>query len=446
MAINLLDMFKETVGDQLVNQASGFLGESKENTGSALAAILPAVLGGLVNKGSNQGGASAIFDFLKTQNVDGSMLVNLGGLFGGGDATDDLVKQGSGMLDFIFGKNSGVLSTLHDFVTNRSGIGRSSSTSLLNMVTPLLMGVVGKHLKNKELDVMALGKLLVGQEEHLKTAAPAGLLDKLGFASLTTRATDHAKEETAEVKATEVKATGSSLMSRLGPWLVLVSLALGLLYFMRSCGGREDAVEVTEKTSGMMDAAGDKMKDAVEAAEEQVKEVGERVVDEAVTVTDKASETTQQVVDGIASIKLPSGKEINAEAGSFIDNVYNYVSGGVGDSTTRFTFDNLTFQTGSANIAPSSEPQLQRAADILNAYPNANIRIEGHTDNTGEVTANKVLSEQRALAVKRALNGLGVSNDRMATLGYGQDKPVAGNDTEAGKRENRRIDMYVTKR
>jgi outer membrane protein OmpA-like peptidoglycan-associated protein len=441
MAINLLDTFKETVGDQLVNQASGFLGESTENTGSALGAILPAILGGLVNKGSSQGGVSAIFDFLKNKNIDGAILDNLDGLFGGGDATDELVNQGSGVLDFIFGKNSSELGAMLDFVTGRSGIGRSSSSSLLNMVAPLLMGVVGKYVKSKSLDAIGFGQLLGDQKEHLQAAAPAGLFDKLGFDSLASQATDQAKEVTAEVKA-----TGSSVMSRLGPWLVLGSLALGLLYVMRSCGGREPLVDVTDKTTEVIDATTDKMKDVVDVAGEKIVKAEKAVTEVAETVVIPAEEAMRTVVDGIASINLPSGKEINAEAGSFIDNIYTYVKGGEGDETTRFTFDNLTFQTGSANIAPASEPQLQSVAEILNAYPGVHIRIEGHTDNTGDPATNKTLSEQRALAVKRALNGMGVSNDRLATLGYGQDQPVAANDTEAGKRENRRVDIYVTKR
>jgi outer membrane protein OmpA-like peptidoglycan-associated protein len=441
MAINLLDIFKETVGDQLVNQASGYLGESKENTRSALGAILPAILGGLVNKGNSQVGASAILDFLKNQNEDGALLDNLVGLFDGGGATDELVNKGSGVLDFIFGNKSAAIDTILDLVSNSSGIGKSSASSLINMVAPLLMGVVGKSIKDNGLDTIGLEKLLSDQKTYLQAEAPAGLFDKLGIAGLGTVISDRVEEVVAEVTA-----TGSTIMSRLGPWLVLFSLALGLLYFMRSCGGREPVVEMSDKPGEMMDTAGDKMKEAPDLTQEKVKEAEPKVAEVAEKVTEVASESMRKVVDGIASIKLPSGKEINAESGSFIDNVYTYVSGGEGSENTRFTFDNLTFQTGSANIAPASQPQLQNAAEILNAYPEAHIRIEGHTDNAGDAAANKALSEQRALAVKRALNSMGVSNDRMATMGYGQDSPVAGNDTEAGKRENRRVDIFVTKR
>ncbi len=433
MAINLLDMFNDAVGDQLVNQASGFLGESSSNTKSAIGAILPAVLGGLSNKARTESGAASILDFLKKDNVDGSILDNLGGLFGGGQATDGLMKTGGGMLDFIFGRNSSLLGTIMDVVTGNSGISRGSSNSLLKMVAPLLMGVVGRYVKNKALDAIGLGKLLGGQRSYLQKAAPQGLFNKLGFADLG----DDIKEAASDT-VDAVSDAGKATTNRLWPWLGLILAALVLFMLMRTCSGRD--------VDNAVDRTGEAIGNAADAAGEMAKDAGNAVADATKDAVEAAGDAMRKVVDGIASIQLPSGKEIKAEAGSFVDKVYTFLSGGAGDANTRFTFDNLTFQTGSANIAPSSMDQLETVAEIMSAYPGTRIRIEGHTDNTGDAAANKTLSEQRALAVKQALNGLGVSNDRIETVGYGQERPVASNDTEAGKRENRRVDLYFTQR
>jgi K(+)-stimulated pyrophosphate-energized sodium pump len=82
----------------------------------------------------------------------------------------------------------------------------------------------------------------------------------------------------------------------------------------------------------------------------------------------------------------------------------------------------------------------------LKAYPNAQVQLSGYTDNTGDATANQTLSQQRADAVKASLVNSGVGGDRITTAGYGQDKPIASNDTEEGKAQNRRLEMTVTQK
>lgn len=70
----------------------------------------------------------------------------------------------------------------------------------------------------------------------------------------------------------------------------------------------------------------------------------------------------------------------------------------------------------------------------------------GHTDNTGDATSNVTLSQNRANAVRDMLVNGEVSADRMTTAGYGQDRPIAFNDTEEGKARNRRTELVVLKR
>jgi len=85
-------------------------------------------------------------------------------------------------------------------------------------------------------------------------------------------------------------------------------------------------------------------------------------------------------------------------------------------------------------------------AQILNAYPNAQVQLSGHTDNTGAPDANRTLSLDRANAVKQMLVNRGVGADRIATNGLGQDRPIASNDTEQGRAQNRRLELTVTQK
>jgi outer membrane protein OmpA-like peptidoglycan-associated protein len=82
---------------------------------------------------------------------------------------------------------------------------------------------------------------------------------------------------------------------------------------------------------------------------------------------------------------------------------------------------------------------------MLKAYPNVAVNVAGHTDNTGDPTANKRLSAERAAAVKQTLVTMGVAGARITDEGLGPDKPIASNDTEEGRAKNRRVELLVTK-
>ncbi len=116
------------------------------------------------------------------------------------------------------------------------------------------------------------------------------------------------------------------------------------------------------------------------------------------------------------------------------------------DKTTWFSFDRLLFETGKSTLKPSSQEQLVNIAEILKAYPGVEVKIGGYTDNTGDAAANQKLSDERAKSVMAELVKLGIDEERMAAEGYGQEHPVASNDTEEGRAQNRRIDIRVTKK
>lgn len=114
------------------------------------------------------------------------------------------------------------------------------------------------------------------------------------------------------------------------------------------------------------------------------------------------------------------------------------------DKTTWFNFDRLLFDTGSANLQPSSKEQLVNIAEILKAYPNVKIKMGGYTDNVGNPKSNLKLSTDRAFNVMNELVGLGIDKTRLGAEGYGQEFPIGDNNTEEGRQQNRRISVRVT--
>jgi OOP family OmpA-OmpF porin len=103
----------------------------------------------------------------------------------------------------------------------------------------------------------------------------------------------------------------------------------------------------------------------------------------------------------------------------------------------------IRFEPGRAAIDPDSAGLLDRLVETTLRCPNAKIEIAGHTDAAGEDAFNQALSEKRAQAVADYLVKAGLSADRLVAVGYGSSQPVATNDTDEGKAQNRRIDFLV---
>lgn len=104
----------------------------------------------------------------------------------------------------------------------------------------------------------------------------------------------------------------------------------------------------------------------------------------------------------------------------------------------------INFETNSDKILASSNSALDTLVKLLNDYPEAQVAIEGHTDNSGDPTANVELSQKRADAVRAYLISKGVDPARLTATGYGDTKPIADNKTKAGKAKNRRVDFKLT--
>ncbi len=146
--------------------------------------------------------------------------------------------------------------------------------------------------------------------------------------------------------------------------------------------------------------------------------------------------------------KLSSGFDLKGNNGGIEQLLIGFIEDKtkVVDKTTWFSFDQLSFQTGKAELdMDKSKAQLENINEILKAYPATKLKLGGYTDNVGKAEDNKKLSQQRAEAVMKALVTMGTKADRLEAEGYGQEFPVcAANDTEECKAKNRRIDVRVS--
>lgn len=101
----------------------------------------------------------------------------------------------------------------------------------------------------------------------------------------------------------------------------------------------------------------------------------------------------------------------------------------------------VNFATDKTDILADSLPQIDQVVQLLQDNPELRLAVNCHTDNTGEAVRNKRLSEGRAQAVVKAIVGKGIDATRLEAKGFGDTQPVAGNDTDAGKAQNRRVEL-----
>ena len=412
MSINLIDVVKQQLTNGVLDKVASLLGEDKQALSVGLDAALPAVLGGMANKATDINGAQTLLTSLTSGNHDGSIFSSLGSLLGGGSATQGLMSNGSSMVSSLFGNNMG---GIVNFLASHAGIKSSSATSLMSMAAPLLMGSVGKQLGSNT-SVATLMSLLGSQLPHIQAALPAGMSKVLGLSNINlespvTNAVNRVTTTaTNAVKAVEQEAAGFSLNSIL-PWLLLGLAALLGIYLYRTCNVPEvPKVDITTPVIPKMDTAM-----------------------HAPVVMKKM-------------LKIPGQPDMEVIQGSFLDKLYDEMTSPTLNPNKAIAFDNLNFATGKADIAETSQSQLNDLAKIMLAFPKSQINVCGHTDNVGSEAANLKLSKERASAVEKYLISKGIPDERITPIGYGSSKPVGDNATDAGRAANRRTEAFVVKK
>ena len=149
------------------------------------------------------------------------------------------------------------------------------------------------------------------------------------------------------------------------------------------------------------------------------------------------------VVGGTAGALI--GKKMDKQKKELEEQVKNAKIESVNDGQAiRVTFDSgILFATNSSTLTTTSQTSLRNFAANLKVNDQTDLLIIGHTDNTGSDRINDPLSLNRASSVRSFLAGQGVSSNRMRVEGKGSREPVADNSTAAGRKENRRVEVYI---
>ena len=176
MSFNLVDLVKDQFGGPALGQLGALLGEDNNKTEAALGAAVPGLLNGLTSSAKADGGAS-LFDAVNNQ--DDSLLDNIGGLLTGGNSSN-VMNQGSNLLGSLLG--NGAMGGLASAVSGLTGIGGKSSSGLMGLLMPIVLGIVKRKIFGGggfSQNAGGLLSLLDGQKDNVQAAMPNGFQAQL---------------------------------------------------------------------------------------------------------------------------------------------------------------------------------------------------------------------------------------------------------------------------
>jgi outer membrane protein OmpA-like peptidoglycan-associated protein len=147
------------------------------------------------------------------------------------------------------------------------------------------------------------------------------------------------------------------------------------------------------------------------------------------------------VVGGAAGAII--GHQMDQQAKELQQNIPGATIQRVGEGIAVTFASGILFPFNSTEILPDGRTNLQQLASSLEKYPNSDILIVGHTDSVGTDAYNNDLSQRRALAAQSYLQSLGVPASRLQATGRGESEPIQSNDTDAGRAQNRRVEIAI---
>ena len=411
---------------EVVRSARSMIGESEPSTYKALQVATPTVLSGMANMASSSEGANNLANMIR-EGGNAGLSENPMSLFRGGSATNYVASAGQRQLGKLFGGNT---SSVMELVAKSGGVSTSSASKLMSLITPLTLSVVGKRMATEASGSSGLTDLLSRQRDEISAAAPAGLSRILGFGprvvpspvktveSTTVRTVEseevldrpthieHFVERTpfAERSVPAVSPPRAGGGVRWLPFVLLILGALALLGYLLS-----------------------------RSREPRITNLGARGLPSAAHT--------------LARARLPEGVNLSVPPGSINYQLARFLGDKAATGLPKtFVFEDLNFVSGSTQLTRTSDKTVSDLAQVLRAYPNAQVQLSGHTDNTGNPQSNQALSLDRANTVKAMLVNDGIGANRISTQGFGQERPIASNTTEQGRSQNRRTELTVTQK
>ncbi len=413
MSFNPIESVKAVFPGEMLNKMAGILGESTTNVHQAMQGIIPSVMIGIILR-TEFGDA---FDTLNLSKEAAKIEIpfNQTSLAWWWSTN----YKGADYLESLFG---GKISDLTDAISGYAGISSKSAASLLNIVAPAAYSVLGRHIIESDMNVNGMRSFLNSEKKKTLNLLPAGIFLEgiVGF--------EHLSGLTEKFAGIEPKTAREKQKINWVIPVVLVAVVAGVIWFflIRQEPAELSSVPVVQQTVPAKDAT---------------------VPSKETTVPSKDTTAATPIPDGRYSVKLPAGKLLFVKKGSMEDQLATFFNDPNSKPSRRFifNFDQVKFNTGTADITKESMTQIENVAAILKSFPNARIKIAGFNEKGGDSVLNSTLSENRAEAVAKALKTAGVISGQITGAeGFGSDfAQYAPDDADSLRARDRRIAVSV---
>lgn len=416
---NLLDSLRSYITPDLISQASKVLGESENGISKAINSIFCSILGGIISKEQDKTSMNSIVDLVSASSANSSeILHSLEGIL-----PHDISDNSSNFLTVLFGNKLGGVT---DLIANQSCLKSYSVNSLFGLLSPLVLS----FLKKENFSISSLLNTLHSQKQELLASVPVGFSSLVGISN----SIDYNSATTTKNADTGYQ-SGQGFPKWIVPLILILGALLALYYFTKD-------IEEIDHPTGL------KTSQLIDSLEDNVSPDVNGMLDSLSSKADSIAFKASKALGEFIKFKLPNGVELNAPSKGVENQLVSWLNDKTKavDKTTWFNFDRLLFETGKSTLKSQSQDQLKNIAEIMKAYPTLEIKLGGYTDNIGKKESNLKLSDSRAKVVMQELVKLGIDNKRLSAVGYGDAHPVASNDTEEGRSQNRRIAIRITKK
>jgi OOP family OmpA-OmpF porin len=399
MPSSIVSPLLSTFDSRGISEIASRFGQSKEAVSKGLESSTASLLGALANKAGNSTWMSELFTLVSQAPSN----INVYDLMGAvtdpnrvSPAASSLLSSGQKLLSLAFGSQQ---SSIIDAIGRSSGLRPGIVTGLMSMAAPMMIGTLGRLVRNDRMSPAGLARLLASEGEGVRDLLPAGVSNLIDAAPVTvtpsTRPIALGRIPEDEVPPEPaIEPTPKSL----GLWWLIPALLLPVLIYW-GYRARHPVIQVVPQNRLVI-----------------------------------------RTVPRNVFVNIPPNG-VEARFLTFIRDPSKSVAG-----ASWFDFDRLLFNTNSATLRQGSQEQLGNIAAVLKAYPNVHIQIGGFSDNSGNSALNLKLSQDRANAVMGKLIALGISPDRLEAQGYGEQFPVADNSTAEGRARNRRASIRLTEK
>lgn len=440
---NLLSSIQQSITPEFIQKGSKFLGQNPDQMQSGLKAVIPTFLMGVIHRGSKPEGAQSLMNLIRSNHYDSGAPSNPADHLQNDESSERLLHKGSDAVSGVFGDQAP--SVIHQ-LSSSTGMGTSVLSKMMAMVAPMVMGVLGSKAKQQGYDASAFSGFLGEQKNAVSGFLPAGLsgLSGLFGASTSKRPEVLDRGEVGEERyAKPVEGDGSSeSMHRPSheprhrtSWIPLglaALLAIGGFWYINNQHRVNEVARSTTQT--VKDQAGQIASKTKEGAGD-LKSDAQKKLDPTASNSTDSNVSHEQAGKAQPEVKAPADS-----MKAFLD------TGPDSELPKRFSFGNLTFESGTAQLTPQAQPILDQIADALKTHPTARADLQGFADGSGNPDTNQALSMNRAKAVRQALINRKVNPDQIKSVGMGTSRPVGSNELEEGRRMNRRTDIIIVQR